>query len=169
MRTTEFTLFFTTTRESLFQRSPKKGEVMAPKDICGQAVRRANELLVVTRNDIGTLARISTSLAMNNINIECFTAYEWNSEAAFRFITNNNKKAKDTLTTAGFNVQESTVALWETANQPGRLRAAATTLAEARINTHCVYATAPANSPTQTLVFNTNDCERTVNALNKLG
>lgn len=134
-----------------------------------QTVRKVNELLVVTKNDLGAFARISTTLAMNSINIDCFTGYEWNGEAAFRLITSNNKKAHDALATAGFQVQDSTVVLWETQNQPGRMRSASTALAEAKINTHCSYSTTQINSPTQIVAFNTSDSDRTMNVLSKLG
>lgn len=141
---------------------------MSSKDTRTSA-RKATEVLVVAKNELGLLARITTPLAKNKINVECFTGYEWGTEAAFRFVTDNNKKARETLAAAGFNAQENQVTLWQTANTPGQLRSATTALAEANVNTFCSYSTTPANSQTTVVVFGTSDVDRTVNILNRLG
>lgn len=130
--------------------------------------RKMSELLVITRNDLGTLARITTPLAKNNINVECFTGYEWNNEAAFRIVTDNNRRAGELLRAEGFNVQENPTVMWQTENTPGRLRTAATALAEANINTFCAYSTTPPNSRTTCVVFGTTDTDRTLSILKNL-
>lgn len=129
------------------------------------AARKMSELLVLTKNDLGMLARITTPLAKNNINIECFTGYEWNGEAAFRFVTSNNRRARELLASEGYNVQENPVVLWQTGNEPGRLRTATTALAEAKVNTYCAYSTTLPDSQTTAIIFNTNDSDRTMNVL----
>lgn len=142
---------------------------MASKDIRGTgSARKAGELLVVTKNELGALSRITTPLARNKINIECFTGYEWGGEAAFRFVTDNNRRAGDILRGEGYNVQETTVVLWQAANVPGQMKNATTALAEAKVNTYCSYSTALPDSNTAVTVFNTSDADRTLNILNKL-
>lgn len=142
---------------------------MSTKDPRGTTgARKANEILIVTRNELGALAKITSPLAKNKINIECFTGYEWGGEAAFRMITDNNKRAREVLTAEGYNVQESTVALWQVGNTPGQLRNATTALAEGNVNTFCAYQTALPGSTTTVAVFNTSDADRTVSILNRL-
>lgn len=131
-------------------------------------VKKTTELLVVTKNELGAFARITTPLAKNNINIECYSAYEWNSEAAFRLVTDNNKKATEILKTNGYTVTESPVVLWQTESTPGQLRNATTALAEANINTYCSYSTTPTNSKMAVAVFNTSDATRTSAVLSRM-
>lgn len=128
-------------------------------------VRKVSELLIVTKNEIGAAARITSFLTRNNINMECFTGYEWGGEMAFRFVTSNNKKARDALVGAGYNVQESNVVLWNTTNTPGTFTNASTSLAEADVNTYCTYSTAIPNSTTTTVIFNTSNPDRTMDVL----
>lgn len=132
------------------------------------ATRKADELLIVAHTELGLLARLTNSLAKNNINIECFTAYEWGNEAAFRMVTDNNRKARDVLRSAGFTVQESPVALWYTKNEPGSLMKAASALANAHINTFCSYSTTMPETDCTVVTFNTNDTNKTIEVLNHI-
>lgn len=141
---------------------------MAPNRGSGGTVKKASELLVITRNDLGTLARITAPLAKNKINIECFTGYEWGTEAAFRLVTDNNRRAGELLRNEGFNVQESPTVVWQTDNEPGRLRLATTALAEANVNTFCAYSTTVPNSATTSVIFGTTDTDRAVSILKTL-
>lgn len=142
---------------------------MASKTTAGMSnTRKTTELLIVTRNELGALAKITTPLARNNINIECFTGYEWGGEAAFRFVTDNNKKARDLLKAAGYNVVEGPVTVWQMSNTPGMLMAATTSLAEANVNTFCAYSTASADDKTVIAVFNTNNSDRATDVLRKV-
>lgn len=141
---------------------------MATKDTrAGSAARKTAELLVVTKNELGALAKLTAPLAKNRINIECFTGYEWSNEVAFRLVTDNNKKAGDLLRAQGYNVQESPVVLWQVDNVPGQLRNATTALAEANVNIYCSYSTSLPNTNTAAVIFNTGDADRTANVLNR--
>lgn len=141
---------------------------MATKMTGVGGVTKTTELLIVTANELGAFARISAPLAKKGINVECFTAYEWNGEAAFRLVTNNNKKAREILEGEGHRIQENTSVLWTTENTPGRLSTVTTAMAEARINTHCAYGTTPIDAMTTRVVFTTDDADRTVEVLKRL-
>lgn len=129
---------------------------------------KTTELTITTRNELGTLARITTVLAKQNINIDCYNSYEWGNEAAFRLITNNNRKALDLLKNEGFNVQENQVVLWTTPNTPGRLSTATTALAESRVNINSSYSSTLTNSTTTVVVMSTTDTDRTLDILNRV-
>jgi len=130
--------------------------------------KKAAELLVVTRNTEGSFANVTSPLARNDINIECFSAYTWGDEAAFRIVTDNNKKARELLRTEGYAVQETPVVLWYTKNEPGWITKAATALAKAHINTYCAYSAVDPKSNTSVVTFNTNDNNRTIEVLQHL-
>nr|HPM41844.1 hypothetical protein [bacterium] len=110
---------------------------MATKGGTAGKTTKTTELMVITGNELGAFARITTPLAKMKINVECFSGYEWSGEAAFRLVTDNNKKAAELLRREGFNVQENPIVLWTTENVPGQLNSATLALAEARVNTYC--------------------------------
>lgn len=132
------------------------------------SVRKGSELLIVTRNEMGALARIATPLAKNGINIECFSGYEWGGEAAFRFVTSNNRVAGDLLRKEGYSVQENPVVLWQTDNTTGQLMTATIALAEARVNIYSSYASTVASSKQSLAVFGTSNADKTLEILKRL-
>jgi hypothetical protein len=130
--------------------------------------RKTEELLIVTRNDENTLARLTNPLSRNSISIECFTSYKWGEESAVRIVTDNNRKARELLRSAGYAVQENPVVLWYTRNEPGCITKAATALANAHINTFCSYSTGLPDSGNAVVAFDTNDANRTLEVLTNL-
>ncbi|MFA4873776.1 MAG: hypothetical protein WC956_03260 [bacterium] len=130
--------------------------------------RKTTDLYVTTTNEMGTLSRLTTQLKMNNVNIESFVAWEEGNKANFRFVTSDNNKAKDLWTKAGYTVKEDPVVLWTTKNTPGMLHEGTTAIAEAKINTICNYASTTKDTGTTTVVFYTNNPDRTYDVLNKL-
>lgn len=132
--------------------------------------RNTTDLWVETKNELGTLSRMTTPLKENNVNIEYFVGWEEGSNANFCLITNDNAKAKELLTNNGFTVKkENTVTLWEAPNTPGTLNNASTALAEARINTSCIYHATSPNTNTTTVVYYTDNPEKTNEILAKIG
>lgn len=129
---------------------------------------KTSELLVVTRNELGVFVRMLAPLAQDNINIECYCGYEWGNEAAFRLVTDNNKKARELLTKAGWRVEESPTVLWNAPNRPGTLRRATSALAEQKINIYSSYSAAEPGESSCAVVFTTNDPDRTVETLNRI-
>lgn len=132
------------------------------------ATQKTSELLIVTRNERGALARAAASLAQGNVNIECYTSYDWGNESAFRFVTSNNKKARELLTKAGWNVQESPTILWNAPNKPGTLRKATSALAEMKIDIYASYTATEPGGPTCTIAFTTSNPDKTAETLNRL-
>ena len=131
--------------------------------------RKTTDLWVTTKNETGALAKLTTPLKTNNINVENYVAWEEGDTANFRFVTNDNTKAREIWTNAGYTVKEDPVVLWSTNNTPGTLNAGTTALAEANINTICTYATTTKDTNTTTVVFYTNNIDRTAEVLNNIG
>ena len=142
---------------------------MSTKDVrTTGTTRKTSELLIVTKNELGSLARITAPLAKNRINIECFSGYEWGTEAAFRLVTDNNRKAGELLKNEGFSVQETPVVLWQTGSTPGKLHDATVALAEARVNTYSSYSTTLTGTREATAVLNTSDATKTMEVLKRI-
>jgi hypothetical protein len=129
---------------------------------------QSEELLVVVRNEPGMSVRITEPLVRNNITIKCFTSYAWGNEAAFRFVTDNNWKAREILLKSGFNVQEHSVALWYMDNMPGAFGKAAAALADGHVDTYCSYMTTAPNAHTTIVAFSTNNTYKTITILNEI-
>ncbi|MBN1282553.1 MAG: hypothetical protein JXA24_02125 [Proteobacteria bacterium] len=155
----------TTTRRSATAFGP--AEAKAGKNT-GFSTRTTGELLVVARDTSTNYTNITTPLTRNNINLECFTTYKWGSETAFRMVTNDNRKAREVLRSAGYEVQETPVTLWYTRNEPGRFNKAADALTKARIDTYCTYSTAVPDSNLMLIAFDTNDANRTSEVLSRI-
>lgn len=130
--------------------------------------RKMTDLYVTTKNELGMLSRLTTALKANNINIENYVAWEEGNTAHFRFVTNNNTKARDLWTKEGYTVKEDAVVLWNTTNTPGTLNKGTTALAEGRVNTVCTYASTPEGTNTTTAVFYTDNPDRARDILDKI-
>lgn len=128
---------------------------------------KTSELLVVTKTGPGILAKLVAPLAQSNINVECFTGYEWGNEAAIRLVTDNNHKAREVISKAGYTVQETSTVIWDTPNTPGILRKAASALAEQKVNIYCTYATGDVGKNSK-ITFTTSDADKTVSTLERL-
>lgn len=131
--------------------------------------RKTTDLYVTTNNEIGMLSRLTTPLKTNNINVESYVGWTEGNKAFFRFITNNNTKTRELWTKEGYAVKEEPVVLWTTNNKPGMLNVGSTALAEAKVNTFCTYATTTTGTNTSTLIFYTDNPDRTNDVLTKIG
>ena len=62
---------------------------------------KAQELLLITDNQVGKLEEISRIIKDSSINISAISAWAVDSQAFFRLITSDNLKAKDVLSSIG--------------------------------------------------------------------
>lgn len=127
--------------------------------------RKTTELFIVMPNSLGSLTRVTYPLQKNGVNIEGYCAYEWDNEAAYRIITDDNKKAQLVLANEGFNITENQTVVWETNNKPGALKKATEALANNKINIFCSYCTTMAGGKKAATAFTTDDANKTFNTL----
>lgn len=126
------------------------------------------ELFVTTRNEIGAFAKLTLPLKQNNINIDCYCAYEEGNNASFHIVTNNHTKSKELLTASGYKVGEKPVVFWMSSNTPGEINKATQMLAESGINIHYSYSTTVPQGKTQGAVFATDNNDKAQSILNAL-
>ncbi len=71
------------------------------------------EICVTTADRIGVLSQVTMIVSGAGVNISAMCAYATDDAAHFRFITDNNKKARDVLSKAGFDSIEKDVVISE--------------------------------------------------------
>jgi len=125
---------------------------------------KAREFKVVTDNKVGTLARVTAPIAEARVNISACNCYASGDKAEFLFITDDNAKAMEHLTRAGFKASEREVIVVETANEAGTLFRAAQQLSQAGVDLDYCYATAGSQGNTW-VVFATKTIEKAMNVI----
>ena len=116
-------------------------------------------------NKVGLLMEVSEALAKAKINIEAVCAYEWEKEAAFMIVTNNNSKAKNVISKMGAKVEVEDVIALEVPNKVGQLHKAAKTVSTAGIDIYYIYGS-PAKGK-MTLILKTENDKKVLKALAK--
>lgn len=96
------------------------------------------ELIIVAKDQVGLLAKISKILGDNRINIDSVSVETVGKDAIIHLIASQEKEAVKLLDDAGFKVTASDVILLKVEDQPGELAKVALTLAESGINIRSV-------------------------------
>lgn len=128
-------------------------------------VMEMKELYLTTKNEPGTLAKVTAPIAEAGININAFCAWVEGKKAMFRIITNNTEKSQDVLKKAGYNVEEKTVVVLETTNEVGSMFKAAQNLAQDNVDLDYTYATNGPNGNKTWIVFGTKEIGKALNAV----
>jgi hypothetical protein len=76
-------------------------------------LRAGREIVVTTPDKLGVLSRISKIITDSGVNVEAICAYVTDGAAHLRLITDNNEKARDALSKAGFDSRENGVTIAE--------------------------------------------------------
>ncbi|MGC8899064.1 MAG: ACT domain-containing protein [Candidatus Micrarchaeia archaeon] len=100
------------------------------------------EVIVVARNEIGTLESMAGALGASGINIETITAYAREpKEAVFRIITTDPATTKKILSRVPHvkNVEESEIIVVKMPNRPGELAKITKKLAKNGVDLESVY------------------------------
>ncbi|NYZ79201.1 ACT domain-containing protein [Candidatus Micrarchaeota archaeon] len=96
------------------------------------------ELIIVAKDQVGLLARVSKILGDRDINIDSVSVETEGKEAMIRLVASREKEAMKLLEDAGFKVSASDVIVLKIDDQPGELAKVALTLAESGINIRSV-------------------------------
>jgi hypothetical protein len=116
-------------------------------------------------NKVGLLMEVTEALAKAKINIEAICAYEWEKEAAFMIVTNNNTKTKNVISKMGAKVEVEDVIALEVPNKVGQLHKAAKNIATAGIDIYYLYGS-PAKGK-MTIIFKTENDKKALKVLAK--
>ncbi len=99
------------------------------------------ELHFETKNETGTLGRVTVALAQANIYIIHMCAYTVENKGFFQVVTRDNAKAKQALSYFASNITEEEVLIVEFENKVGTLAPVVKLLGNEDIGIHYVYGT----------------------------
>jgi hypothetical protein len=120
-----------------------------------------NQLSVVMDNVPGTLARMCSALAEQDVNLVAFTSSsEPAGRSLVRVVVDKLAVAKNSLQAIGYAYTEERVLTTELQNRPGTLATVAKELGDAGVNIDYAYLGAEAGSSQLLLVLSVSDLER---------
>ena len=98
------------------------------------------EILVITGNDVGSLAQVAESVGAVGVNIEAISAYGLDGKAVFRIITNDVATALKALSKIpNAEVKEADAIIYKMINRPGELGKITRKLANKGVNLESLY------------------------------
>jgi len=121
-------------------------------------VKKGIELLVTTPNEVGTLGKLSATVAQAGIDFITMSAWGEGNQGYFKMLTSDNLKATQQLKSLGYQVDQKEVLLVEVDNKPGALAGLAKKIADAGINIDYCYGAG--ESDKVLLVFATQNNEK---------
>lgn len=98
------------------------------------------EILVITGNDVGSLAQVAESVGAVGVNIEAISAYGLDGKAVFRIITNDVATAVKALSRIpNTEVKQADAIIYKMINRPGELGKITRKLANKGVNLESLY------------------------------
>ncbi|BCW97869.1 MAG: hypothetical protein KatS3mg024_0696 [Armatimonadota bacterium] len=125
----------------------------------------ALELTVAAPNRPGELAKILKSLADKGVNLRAYTAYVDGEFGYLKAVASDVDAAKDALSAAGYHFTEKAVLLVTTDDTVGAAASVAAAIAGAGLSVGHSHGSS-AGGAQALLVFNTNDNEAALKAIN---
>ena len=98
------------------------------------------EIIVMAKNDVGSLAAVSEALGSTGVNIEAISAYGTSGKAVFRIITGDvitTLKALSRL--SDIEVEEADTIIFKMINRPGELAKITRKLANRGVDLESLY------------------------------
>lgn len=98
------------------------------------------EVIVVAKNDIGSLAAVAEALGSVGVNIEAISAYGVDNKAVFRIITNDATTSLKALSKlSDVKITECDAIIYKMINRPGELGKITRKLANKGISLESLY------------------------------
>ena len=133
-----------------------------------KTITLGKEISVGVANEPGVLARLTSFLVNNSVNLEAILGYrtELKERAGLMFITDNNQAAIDAFLDEGFrDIAENDVLIVELDNKPGALKNISELLARHHLNINYIYATACVKGCPVKIVLSTTDNKEAIRIL----
>jgi len=97
------------------------------------------QISILTPNKPGVLAKVTSALGSNGINLKSISAQTFPEGAVIKVLTNDANSAKKTLEREGFSATISDILLLEMDDKAGELSKFARKFAASRINIETIY------------------------------
>ena len=123
------------------------------------------QLNVTTQDKPGMLAEVSNVIASQGINIGAICAYGMQGKAIFYIVTENTAKAKQALSSKGWQVTDEEVVMIDLENKPGALSQLSAKLKTKNVNLKYCYGSACSSTCPCVLVIKADDNKQAIEAL----
>jgi hypothetical protein len=130
---------------------------------------RIKQISIFLENKSGRLAKVTSVLGENSINIRALSIADTTDFGILRLIVSNPDKAFDVLKGAGFTVSTTDVIAVEVPDKPGGLAEALEQLQGAGINIEYLYAFLQKVTNAALVVFRVEHVDEAIAALQKKG
>lgn len=97
------------------------------------------QLSVFVENEVGSVAKVTTVLKENGLNLRAISACDYPDYGILRVVVEEPIRAKELLIEQGFAVKVKEVLAIELKDQPGDLDRVLTILAKEKINLNYIY------------------------------
>ena len=119
--------------------------------------KKAKQISLTLPNRVGTLAKVSDTIAGVGANINAISARGDKRRAYFHILVDQHIKAKNALVKAGYDVTYEDVVLVEMPNKPGQMQKMADKLAEDGVDILYTYGSAASGRTTFCVLKTDND------------
>ncbi|MBQ7392949.1 MAG: ACT domain-containing protein [Lentisphaeria bacterium] len=127
------------------------------------------QLSLFLQNEAGSLNKACQVLAQNNINIITLSLADTREYGILRLLVQDQSKAQELLTQAGFVVKDTPVLVVPVADQPGGLAAILAALNKENINVLYMYAFPSGKDGKALMVFRFEEPEKALTVLENAG
>lgn len=127
------------------------------------------QLSVFVQNEIGSLAKVTTVLKDNHINLRAIASFDTPEFAILRMVVDQPEKAKERLTEKGFAVRVSEAVAVELEDKPGVLDGMLHVIAAAGLGINYIYSIVVRDGKVPLMIVNTDDLVKTVESLRDNG
>ena len=127
------------------------------------------QLSLFLQNEAGSLNKACQVLAQNNINIITLSLADTREYGILRLLVQDQSKAQELLTQAGFVVKDTPVLVVPVADQPGGLAAILAALNKENINVLYMYAFPSGKDGKALMVFRFEEPEKALSVLENAG
>ncbi len=117
------------------------------------------QLSVFVENQKGSLAKVTTALKENNINIRAIASFDSPEFGILRLIVDEPQKTKEVLGNEGFVVRISEVIAFELVDKPGNLDEVLNILANEDISINYIYSFVIRKDKEPLMVIHTDNME----------
>lgn len=124
-----------------------------------------DQIAVVVKNKPGSLRRITSLVAENNINCLCISTYDAPDFGILRMIVDDLDKCYKVLEEHGELVMKDRVIAVPMEDRPGAMDGILETIGEANINIDCMYSYISNQLKSAVLIFRAEDIEETESVL----
>jgi len=127
------------------------------------------QLSVFVENEIGSLARVTTVLKNNDINLKAIASFDTPEFAILRIVVDQPEKAKELLSENGFAVKMSEAVAVELEDKPGDLDRMLHVIADSKLCVNYIYSFVLRSGKAPLMVINTDDLIKSAMILKENG